>query len=73
MHHNIYKSFLFFHPQDVQAFVAQVEGQIIGVLVIKNEKVIIFAMKNLIYRQFVILTNYRDYNLMLVIILCGIL
>lgn len=42
---NIFESLLFFHPQDVQAFVAQVKGQIIGVLVIKNEQVIIFALK----------------------------
>lgn len=40
-----YESFYFFHPQDVQAFVAQVEGQIIGVLVIKNEQVIIFTLE----------------------------
>lgn len=66
-------AFLYFHPQDVQAFVAQVEGQIIGVLVIKNEQVSTVTLKNLIHRQFVIRANYRDYNLMLVIILFGIL
>lgn len=45
MQHNIYESFYFLLPQDFQAFVAQVEGQLIGVLVIKNEQVIIFALE----------------------------
>lgn len=54
MHHSIYECFVYFHPQDVQAFVAQVEGQIIGVLVIKNEQVSTVTLKNLIHRQFVI-------------------
>ncbi|KAF7690455.1 hypothetical protein HF521_012259 [Silurus meridionalis] len=52
---------LFFHlDPDVQAFVAQVEGQIIGVLVIKNEQDIKYIRANYDIEKFVYFIHHQD-------------
>ncbi|XP_060772152.1 cilia- and flagella-associated protein 61 isoform X2 [Neoarius graeffei] len=51
---------LFFHQDpDVQAFVAQVEGQIIGVLVIKNEQDIEYIRANYDIENFVYFSHHQ--------------
>ncbi|MCI4389610.1 hypothetical protein PGIGA_G00100130 [Pangasianodon gigas] len=51
---------LFFHRDpDVQAFVAQVEGQIIGVLVIKNEQDIEYIRANYDIENFVYFSHHQ--------------